>query len=454
MRSGEGEDGFGENKILWHRLSQELCFLETEVKNLVGALVYRIAKDSSNVSNWKGVFMEQEDIFLIEVLKAFIHEKKLSDIPALSMKKLYETAVKHNVAGIIFYMLRHLMEDQKDSDIYQALKKQYIITIYNSAVKEREVEIFAEKLEQTHIPYAFFKGEELRKLYPVSELRTMGDVDILIREENMNLAGNILRRLGYEKCESGSNVWTFHKGIMFYEIHNRLAAKSYWNNIDYEAYFNGIYDKLISGENESRKYFSPEDHFIFLCFHLAKHLDSSGAGIRMFMDIAVYLMKYEKELDWLYIWKECAGIKLDCFVKNVLSICSEWFQVDTIYKTKEVDPATMKQLKEYVMCGGTFGFERDESLRRLRRGMKNADSKNSTVIKIRALWKIIFPDKKHMEDFMPAIRYYPILLPIAWCRRWRLGVENRWKMKAAVHRMGKNVDEAKEQYALLKRIGL
>lgn len=131
--------------------------------------------------------MKQEDIFLIEVLKAFIHEKKLSDIPALSMKKLYETAVKHNVAGIIFYMLRHLMEDQKDSDIYQALKKQYIITIYNSAVKEREVEIFAEKLEQTHIPYAFFKGEELRKLYPVSELRTMGDVDILIREENMNL---------------------------------------------------------------------------------------------------------------------------------------------------------------------------------------------------------------------------------------------------------------------------
>lgn len=398
--------------------------------------------------------MQKEIYFLIEILKLFIHQEKISSLSDISLENLFEISEKHNVTGIVFYMIAPLLEDQKQTPIYQRFRERNIITVYNSAMKEKEVALFTEQLEQAHITYAFFKGLEIRALYPVPDLRTMGDADILVHEEDMKAVAEILNNLGYDKSDGGSNVWTFNNGIMSYEIHSRLVAQSYWNDVDYETYFTGIFDKLIPAEKGYRRYFSLEDHFIFLCFHLAKHLDSSGAGIRMFMDIALYLMKYQNDMNWEYIWEECADIKLERFVQIVISVCSDWFDVDISFKTKEIEQTTLDQLKEYVMSGGVFGFERDESFRRLRKGMKDNDSGSSLLIKMRALWKITFPNRKHMAYFLPEVLHHPMLLPIAWCKRWKMGLENRWKMKAAVHGMGKNMEEAKAQYSLLKRIGL
>lgn len=397
---------------------------------------------------------ELETYFLIEILKHFIHREKISSLPDISLEKLFEISEKHNVTGIVFYMIAPLLEEQKQTSIYQRFSERNIITVYNSVMKEKEVELFAEKLEQAHITYAFFKGLEIRALYPVPDLRTMGDADILVREEDMKAVAEILNSLGYDKSDGGSNVWTFKKGIMSYEIHSRLVAQTYWNDVDYETYFTGIFDKLIPAEKGYRRHVSLEDHFIFLCFHLAKHLDGSGAGIRMFMDIALYLMKYQNDMNWEYIWEECTDIKLARFVEILISVCSDWFDVDSSFQMEKIEQTTLEQLKEYVMSGGVFGFERDESFRRLRKGMKGKDSGSSLLIKMRTLWKIAFPDRKHMAYFLPQVLYHPTLLPLAWCKRWKMGLENQWKMKAAVHGMGKNMEEAKAQYSLLKRIGL
>ena len=49
-----------------------------------------------------------------------------------------------------------------------------------------------------------------------------------------------------------------------------------------------------------------------------------------------------------------------------------------------------------------------------------------------------------------------MLLPLAWVKRWRIGLANRWKIRAAfrgIDRSG-SLEEAKMQYRLLKKIGL
>ena len=100
----------------------------------------------------------------------------------------------------------------------------------------------------------------------------------------------------YQKEEGGGAVWAFKKDNFTYEVHRRLAFGSYWNDVDYEGYFAAAFNRLTTGEG-SRRYFTPEDHFIFLCFHLAKHLNSTGAGIRMVMDLALFLKAYQDTLD-------------------------------------------------------------------------------------------------------------------------------------------------------------
>ena len=143
-------------------------------------------------------------------------------------------------------------------------------------------------MEEENTRSSVFKGYELRELYPVPELRTMGDVDVLVRDEDLERTAEVLCGLGYQKEEGGGAVWAFKKDNFTYEVHRRLAFGSYWNDVDYEGYFAAAFDRLTTGEG-SRRYFTPEDHFIFLCFHLAKHLNSTGAGIRMVMDLALFL---------------------------------------------------------------------------------------------------------------------------------------------------------------------
>ena len=108
------------------------------------------------------------------------------------------------------------------------------------------------------------------------------------------------------------------------------------------------------------------------------------------------------------------------------------------------------------MTGGVFGFERDDSIRRLRKGIDARTDRASVLIRAKALWKIAFPQRKHMAYFMPAVERHPALLPLAWIRRWMRGLRERQRMEAAFRGLdkGKYVDEAREQYRLLKKIGL
>ena len=44
-----------------------------------------------------------------------------------------------------------------------------------------------------------------------------------------------------------------------------------------------------------------------MCFHLAKHLNSTGAGIRMVMDLALFLKAYQDTLTGII-----SGRSLNC----------------------------------------------------------------------------------------------------------------------------------------------
>lgn len=398
--------------------------------------------------------MEKEDEFLIDILQLYIHRQKLTELPDISVEKLMESAKKQNVSGIVSYMTAPLLDTGDNGAVLRNVRDLYVITVYQSTIIEAEAAILAEKLEQAQIHYAFFKGIEIRTLYPDPELRTMGDVDIFVEEPELEKTASIFRDLGYEKAPESNGVWAFHKGIMAFELHTKLADDTFWNDVNYTSYFEEMTRRLKPAESGYRKYFSAEDHFLFLCFHLAKHLAGSGAGIRMFMDIAVYLMAYQDEMDWEYIRNECVKLELNIFVDILLTVCREWFKVSLTVPFHPADTVTMEQLKEYVMSGGIFGFSREESIRRLRSGIGDTPDSNRLFIQIRALWKVIFPSRKIMAYYMPAVKKYPVFLPAAWIKRWKIGFENKWKMRAVMHGFGRNVEEAKAQYSLLKRIGL
>ena len=416
--------------------------------------------------------MKQEDQILIEILADFVNERSMRRLPGVSLEVLYETAQKHNVTGIVAAMLMPVLKGREKDPLYRKFQEAQMATVFRSVLLKEEVERFAACMEEAQIPYAFFKGYELREWYPVPELRTMSDVDVLVRDEDMEKTAEVLTGLGYTREEGGNAVWTYQKEPFSYEVHRRLAYGKYWNKVDYEGYFAGAVNRLIPGPEDPdgkkyRRYLSREDHFIFLCFHLAKHLHSSGAGIRMVMDIALFLKQHQREMDWGYLWEQARMLQMERFIKTILCAVKEWFGIpseDDLVREKAADEwpvetatvLTLEKLAHYIMTGGIFGFERDDSIRRLRKGVDGRGKEAAILIKARAFWKLIFPPLKHMTYFMPALEKYPVLLPAAWVKRWCLGWQKRWKVQAAFRGFdkGKNVDEARQQYLLLKKIGL
>ena len=400
--------------------------------------------------------MTLEMQWMVKLLDAYINKTDITLPPSCSAEKLYEAGKKHSVLPILFQVLCRQGSDCKDNSgkVMELFKKAYISAVYLASLQDCSLEELGEKLTERGIGYVPVKGSVIKKLYPEPDLRTMGDLDLLIQEKDRAAADEIMKSLGYERQGLGSNVWTYKRGMVTFEIHVNLAGKKYWNDVDYIGYFSELFQKSHPIGEKTERRLTLEDHFLFLCFHLAKHLCSTGAGIRMILDIALYIKHYDKQMDWQYIWEEADKLQLRDFIENMLFICRSWFHVETAVSAERMDSRTQAIFEEYVLSGGVFGFEREDSIRRLRKGIREEGSNRSLWVKLRALLYLAFPDREHMKDFLPELEDHPALLPAAWVKRWYLGLRNKERVKKSLENFSGNVEEAKSQWELLKKIGL
>ena len=400
--------------------------------------------------------MTLEMQWMVKLLDAYINKTDITLPPSCSAEKLYEAGKKHSVLPILFQVLCRQGSDCKDNSgkVMELFKKAYISAVYLASLQDCSLEELGEKLTERGIGYVPVKGSVIKKLYPEPDLRTMGDLDLLIQEKDRAAADEIMKSLGYERQGLGSNVWTYKRGLVTFEIHVNLAGKKYWNDVDYIGYFSELFQKSHPIGEKTERRLTLEDHFLFLCFHLAKHLCSTGAGIRMILDIALYIKHYDKQMDWQYIWEEADKLQLRDFIENMLFICRSWFHVETEVSAERMDSRIQAIFEEYVLSGGVFGFEREDSIRRLRKGIREEGSNRSLWVKLRALLYLAFPDREHMKDFLPELEDHPALLPAAWVKRWYLGLRNKERVKKSLENFSGNVEEAKSQWELLKKIGL
>ena len=400
--------------------------------------------------------MTLEMQWMVKLLDAYINKTDITLPPSCSAEKLYEAGKKHSVLPILFQVLCRQGSDCKDNSgkVMELFKKAYISAVYLASLQDCSLEELGEKLTERGIGYVPVKGSVIKKLYPEPDLRTMGDLDLLIQEKDRAAADEIMKSLGYERQGLGSNVWTYKRGLVTFEIHVNLAGKKYWNDVDYIGYFSELFQKSHPIGEKTERRLTLEDHFLFLCFHLAKHLCSTGAGIRMILDIALYIKHYDKQMDWQYIWEEADKLQLRDFIENMLFICRSWFHVETEVSAERMDSRIQAIFEEYVLSGGVFGFEREDSIRRLRKGIREEGSNRSLWVKLRALLYLAFPDREHMKDFLPELEDHPALLPAAWVKRWYLGLRNKERVKKSLENFSGNVEGAKSQWELLKKIGL
>ncbi len=318
----------------------------------------------------------------------------------LDFEALYDFSLKQNLIPLVYYGLVTSGLDKKNP----WGQKFFFATCQLIAVSEQQNEqmnrIFA-AFEENKIDFLPLKGAHLRGLYPKGEMRAMGDIDILIREEQYDRIEEVMRGLGFAFKEESNHefVWTLGKTCV--ELH-RYLIPSY--NKDYYAYFGSGWEKATGIPGKSEFQMTCEDELVYLITHFAKHYRDRGIGVRHLLDIKQYLE--QKELDMAFLKQQLSKLKLWEFFSHIRDLIAFWF-----YEGKADD--AVRQMENVLFAGGAFGTEEG---RRLSEAIKDGMRGEEKSRKERFISRL-FLSYPRMCLLFPILRKLPVLLPFLWV--WR-----------------------------------
>jgi len=216
-------------------------------------------------------------------------------------------------------------------------------------------------------------------------------------------------------------------------------------NQDYYAYF-------VDGWNLAAEHaghcwnMTPEDEWIYLFTHFAKHFRDGGIGCRHVVDLWVY-RRANPNLKEAYVREELRKLQLLEFYENTLRLMAVWFE------QAEADEKT-DFLTEFIFASGSWGQMESQVLSVVLRSSRNSVLGFSG--KLTYFWKNTFPPVELLWGKYTILKKYPWLLPAVWLVRpfYKLLFERR-----SLEAKKKNMDsisreKLQEQERLLQYIGL
>lgn len=392
----------------------------------------------------------------LTMMKAYLQETVYEPGQDIDWNQIVYYAGIHYCSGVLYYMLKKLPpEKQPDAAVMMQLKKKYRSNLVISQIREAGIGRIFQELDAVNIPVCVVKGFVTRDYYPVREMREMSDVDTVVAPSDLKKAHEVMMNLGCTAGEEKGYEWTyFYMGIRV-EIHSNLFPETSWNDVDYGAYFE---DAMLHTRkrNQVSLELTPEYHFIFMLVHMAKHFNAGGTGIHMMTDIGVFLKRFDRDLDWNWLWRELEKLKLRVLAEHIIQLSQKWFGIGSYTVTTEISEDFYEELTEAILDGGIFGYaDTDREARRLRRGFSGDGAQTGFWVSIKALFRNLFPDRRFMCRYLESLKTRPYLLPIAWIKRWKVVLcTRRSEIGGALRMLFKGGKEASKQHTLLSRLGM
>ena len=386
--------------------------------------------------------MKQEVQYLLEIIKYILNRKQGEImVPAKDMdwERLIQLAKEHSILNCVYYGVDALAQEHKPDEakcdiLYKALVNS-VVRNYNQI--EGVKELF-EAFEEEGIYALAVKGICTKQHYPQTDMRTMGDIDILYQPQQDAKVKKVMKQLGYDEHVEGRQHDCYsRKPYLAVEMHRELVG------VDsiYNSYYKTIWERVKPKENcQYVQEMTLEDEYIYTLVHLARHFQDGGIGIRFVIDVYVY--NHLKGMDWKYVESELRKLQLWEFYGNISKLAEMWFGEEM---PSQEEKELLDKLATYVIANGTFGSTRNAAAVTV--------AKNGRV---QFLWKAIFPNLKNMQSMFVWLEKWPILLPYAWVLRGVKSVISRRRHIKTQFYKYKNGDKeyGKELQRFYKACGL
>ena len=357
-------------------------------------------------------------------------------------ERQYEFFNKHAIAPLI--ASQHFFSCD-NSDIKKAWKEALYSNIYTYSNLVNVQNQILDMFKANNILVVVVKGTSAAKYYPKPQLRTMGDIDLLVKPDSYERAIKCLMDVGcVEMTNQEDEDRVRHKSFNFsgyeIELHRFFSSKSMSNN---EA---KVLDELLFNAIPDNDTVLPDiENGLVLLSHIKQHL-KMGIGLRQIIDWFMFVKSCLDDEMWYASFQEKARVTgLERLAITSTRMCQIYLGLTTnITWCKDADEEVCTDLMQYVMDCGNFGRSRDIL-------QSGSTGKLPSIIHPIQLLKYI---QSHGERNWPALKKHPNLKPFAWIYQI-----NRFAMKAIKHNIGlKKIgdiySEKNERKKMLNQFGL
>ncbi len=358
--------------------------------------------------------MDQNSRDIINIVKSGINGTKLPVSSDFDVKKSLDLVYRHKITNIFYNGLINCGV-QFDKDIKDFCLKSLFYELSSDSLQQNIISEITELFSLNEIDHMLLKGSVLKKLYPKAEMRRMGDIDILIKQNQYKAVRKILFDNGYSELGETDHEYKWTKSNVLIELHKRLVARSHG---DLYSYYGDWYEKAVPQKRHSYK-MTDEDFFIFLFVHFAKHYRKTGIGIIHMCDLYIFLKN--KILNEAYLISELEKLELSEFYKNIKATINVWFEDDMSNEMTDY-------ITSVIFASGVYGTHSNLILSQALK--KQNKYKNPFIRKAVHVINILFPPYSGLKNRYKVLSKAPFLLPVFWIvRAFDLILFNRERIK-------------------------
>lgn len=346
-----------------------------------------------------------QDIFF-EMVRAGLWEKNgqlaVDDWPfcePTEWKEVYRLASEQGVLGLVLAGIEQLSREQRPPQelLLQWIGTVQIIELQNRTMNEFVVQLMT-KLQNNDIHSLLVKGQGVAQCYEKPLWRTIGDVDLLLDDENYEKAKKSLCKIADDIARE--DISTKHQAMTIngveVELHGMMPfllsrrVEKVLNEVVSDANKNCTYCTSIGdGVSVPRV----DEHVVIVFTHFLHHFFIEGVGLRQICDWCRMLWVYKDLLDYELLEQRINQMGLMTEWKAFGALAVNWLgmpkEAMPFYDSRFTEKAS--RIVKLVMKAGNFGHNKDLSYRTKYSG---------GVYKVVALWrrlvdfcrfKIIFP---------------------------------------------------------------
>ena len=337
--------------------------------------------------------------------------------------------------------------------VRQSWKAQVLRGVIKNELLMQAQDQLVQRFADAAIPVVVLKGSGVARYYPQPDLRRLGDIDILVRKQDLDVAQKLITELGYREYEAEHD---FHIG---YSRENAYVELHYHVTSLPDSPGGLVAQDLVSHFLDAPQQVTVGGHAfpvlqemhqaLSLLLHMIRHMFQEGIGLRQLCDWMVFVNANADS-----VAERILPVLMQCglaeYAKAATKSCVRFLglQEEHLVWCGDVCEETCQLFIDAVFRGGNMGRADQDGMGSLFTDAKSMGNKRSTslfamISKLNALTYMHFPFVKRWKVLLP---FFWVFLPVRYLVRAMFGL----RPKKSVVRVVASAKKQRDLYEGLK----